>query len=74
MPSPQLVVCMDNAMECARDDDDWNLTTNMCLQCHVMSHMIGQVMAGEWPEATTPCAPLEKGNALVAYNLLTNEG
>ena len=25
--------------------------------------------AGEWPEATTPCAPLKHGDALVAYKI-----
>jgi hypothetical protein len=27
------------------------------------------VRVGEWPKATTPCAPPEQGNALVAWEL-----
>jgi hypothetical protein len=31
------------------------------------------VKAGEWPKATTPCAPSEQGNALVAYVLVAKK-
>jgi hypothetical protein len=40
---------------------------------HVISHLIGHVRAGEWPKATTPCAPLEQGNVLVAYEMTSHE-
>jgi len=29
----------------------------------------GSCEAGEWPEATTPCAPLKHGDALIAYKI-----
>ena len=34
----------------------------------------GHVKAGEWPLATTPCAPPERGNALIAYEIAVNDG
>ena len=36
-----------------------------------MHHLICHVRAGEVAEATTPCAPLENGNALVATEIVT---
>jgi hypothetical protein len=39
----------------------------------VISQVIGQVKVGVWPKATTPCAPPERGNVLVAYVLVVME-
>ena len=41
-------------------DDDWDLATNMkgLRKSHDRS-CDGHVRDGEWPEATTPCAPLQ---------------
>ena len=46
---------------------------HMYLQSHVTCQVIGHVRAGEWPEATTPCAPLKQGDALVACKTKTKQ-
>ena len=46
---------------------------HMYLQSHVTCQVIGHVRAGEWPWATTPCAPLEQGDALVACKTKTKQ-
>ena len=57
---------------CVQEDDVLvYVATDMYLRLsHVISHLICHVELEKWPKATTPCAPPEKGNALVAYVLV----
>ena len=68
-PGPEWVAGSDNAERRACKGVCIGKSTNMSIYSWITwSHLIGHV------KATTPCAPPEQGNALVAYEIAVNDG